>query len=311
MSFECPSCQTPLPVDESDAGGMVKCVSCGQSVAVVVGQAPPAVPPVPPSIVPLAPPPVRDENPLADLAGIARQAKKTEHRNKRFLVGRFVSLDTRSVVVILCGLTLICAAVYEAWSDNARIQQLSGMTSYSVRSMGDYGPRSLREQAVIPTCAYVVTWMLFMICFMVWSHLAHKNLRPLGSRELRYTPGGAVGWWFCPILNLWKPYRVMQEIWQGSDFRTLESGRSISGWLLGLWWTAHLVGVVLSYAAGIALTKAHNLADIAHAMRLDMYSAILSGVFAALAITIVASVSGKQSQRRDVLIAAERRGNYS
>ncbi len=29
---------------------------------------------------------------------------------------------------------------------------------------------------------------------------------------MRFTPGWAVGWYFVPVFNLWKPYQAMKEI---------------------------------------------------------------------------------------------------
>ena len=31
-----------------------------------------------------------------------------------------------------------------------------------------------------------------------------------------FTPGWSVGWFFVPIMNPWKPFQAMREIWQAS-----------------------------------------------------------------------------------------------
>ncbi len=59
----------------------------------------------------------------------------------------------------------------------------------------------------------IATWVLFL----VWTHLAAKNVRALGHQDLEYTPGWCVGWWFIPIMSLWKPLDALREVFKASD----------------------------------------------------------------------------------------------
>src|SRR5947209_8456564 len=59
-----------------------------------------------------------------------------------------------------------------------------------------------RQQAV--GAAQVLLRLTTVVVFGMWIYRANHNVRALGARELRYTPGWAVGWFFVPILNLWK-----------------------------------------------------------------------------------------------------------
>ena len=53
--------------------------------------------------------------------------------------------------------------------------------------------------------------------FLVWFGLSYRNLSFLGARDLVFTPGRAVGWWFVPLACWWKPYAALVEIWHASD----------------------------------------------------------------------------------------------
>ncbi len=57
--------------------------------------------------------------------------------------------------------------------------------------------------------------------FLLWVHRASKNLVSLGAHGQRFSPAWAVGWWFVPIMMLFRPYQVMAEIWRGSRPDTL------------------------------------------------------------------------------------------
>jgi len=48
--------------------------------------------------------------------------------------------------------------------------------------------------------------------FVPWLYRVHKNLSSLGARKLDCTSGWAVGLFFIPILNLFRPFQVMREV---------------------------------------------------------------------------------------------------
>ena len=66
---------------------------------------------------------------------------------------------------------------------------------------------------------------------------------------MEYTPGWAVGWFFLPIANLWKPYQAMKEVWALNAEGGRDAG-SAAGVLLPLWWFLWLAWNIVSNAAG-------------------------------------------------------------
>ncbi len=80
-----------------------------------------------------------------------------------------------------------------------------------------------------------LVYIAAIVMFCMWTYRVNANIHALGAANLRFTPGWAVGWYFVPIANLWKPYQVMKEIWRAS--------RNPSGWqddasssIVGWWW---------------------------------------------------------------------------
>jgi hypothetical protein len=53
--------------------------------------------------------------------------------------------------------------------------------------------------------------------FLMWVYAAHKNLPALGTPHPQFTPGWAVGWFFIPIMNFFKPCQAIMELAEGSD----------------------------------------------------------------------------------------------
>lgn len=99
--------------------------------------------------------------------------------------------------------------------------------------------------------AYVFTslisigiFILSVIFVAMWIHRAHANLHESGVEMLNFTPGWAVGWYFIPIMNLFKPFQAMRELWTESR-GVADSYASEAPGSLGLWWGAWIAGNIL------------------------------------------------------------------
>lgn len=67
--------------------------------------------------------------------------------------------------------------------------------------------------ALLQLAAYLISGVFFLI----WIYRVHRNLPALGVRRPRFSPRWAVGWFFVPILNLFRPYDVVRELWKESN----------------------------------------------------------------------------------------------
>lgn len=115
--------------------------------------------------------------------------------------------------------------------------------------------------------------LLGILLFLRWLYRSGRNLRELGAEGLRYGPGWLVGCYFVPVVNLWKPYRAMEEVWQASahplDWEKHSAPRSI-----GVWWTA-LVVSGLSGQLAVLLTR---LVDTPEGLVFPAYASLVSGL---------------------------------
>jgi hypothetical protein len=85
------------------------------------------------------------------------------------------------------------------------------------------------------------------IAILMWIFRANKNARALGA-DLEVSAGWAVGWYFIPIANLWKPYQAMKEIWQASVNPRYWRAQNRSA-LLPWWWLFWLASNIASNVA--------------------------------------------------------------
>ena len=86
-------------------------------------------------------------------------------------------------------------------------------------SGGDAPSPSPEETLSAPEVFYALSglgWTILMIpgmvLFFVWIRRANINADALVRSRMEFTPGWAVGWFFVPFANLFKPYQVMAEI---------------------------------------------------------------------------------------------------
>jgi hypothetical protein len=105
-----------------------------------------------------------------------------------------------------------------------------------------------------PATAFVVAVGIIVMVgstatFLAWFYRAYKNLDLAGVNTL-YAPGWAIGSFFVPLLNLIRPYRIMEEIWLENAGRLNDPNSTESpaeeqpGALLKWWWGCKLLSLM-------------------------------------------------------------------
>lgn len=89
------------------------------------------------------------------------------------------------------------------------------------------------------------TFLFSAIVFVVWTYRAAGNLRAIGAADPKISPGWAIGWYFVPLLNFWKPYQAMKRIADASE-RPFAPQLAASNPVLPVWWTGWIIGLLLS-----------------------------------------------------------------
>lgn len=144
------------------------------------------------------------------------------------------------------------------------------------------------------------------IFFLIWLYRAYKNLKPLNANP-DTTPGFAVGSFFIPILNLFRPFQTFQEMWRESDPETVIAGGirpmhafiedSSKSLLVIVWWGLWLLSNITS---GIAINWSRNaqiLNDYIVASWINMTSGVLT-IFAAIAcIVLIKKITDRQDEK--------------
>ena len=155
-----------------------------------------------------------------------------------------------------------------------------------------------------------VQFLLLIACavfFIRWFHRAYTNLLPLGAGELRYKPGWAIGAWFVPFLNLWRPKQIANDIWRASDpgyppGDWVWRGGSVPA-LYAVWWGLFLGSNWAGQIAGRLLFSADEISEMQGAT-IAYFVADGGDLLAAVAaILVVRRTTARQEDRARRLAA--------
>ena len=138
-----------------------------------------------------------------------------------------------------------------------------------------------------------------IVTFLIWLHRSYNNLLAFGVNGLKASPGWAVGYWFIPILNLFKPLSIVNEVWNNSGYRQGGSRRiSYSNTSLPMlhvfWWFAWIVSNVSGYIS-MKLVWDTNNSGVENSGTLVATVFDVTSILAAFClIKIVANITQKQ-----------------
>jgi len=72
----------------------------------------------------------------------------------------------------------------------------------------------LREGIV--ALVFVINSIVCIISFLRWTYKSSRISHLSGAKDLKFSPGWSVGWFFIPIATLWKPFQAFKQIYQVS-----------------------------------------------------------------------------------------------
>ena len=148
-------------------------------------------------------------------------------------------------------------ALLGIWSGSLEISLLEEMRSGYEATESEVEASDSR-QALVGMLQFLA-FLSTAILFGRWIFLSNQNARALGAKNMEFSPGWSVGWYFVPVLNLWRPYQAMKEIFRVSHLgfgneqvdrilAPVTSDIKIPG-VVRSWWALWVVSNVLGHAS--------------------------------------------------------------
>lgn len=94
----------------------------------------------------------------------------------------------------------------------------------------------------LASLADLIALLVCAVPFLKWTYRVVRNAR-LADAGLTVSPGWAIGWYFVPVLNLWRPYGSLRTVWL-SEARAQSRPYDLPG-AFPLWWWLWILTCVL------------------------------------------------------------------
>jgi len=147
---------------------------------------------------------------------------------------------------------------------------------------------------LVSSILLIVVLIGSVILIFRWIYLSNINSRLMGAKNMKFSPGWAIGWNFIPLMNLFMPFRVMKEIWKTSkDPKNWESLKTPS--IIIWWWPMTLTSSLVSQASLRAENNGSSADTLLVFAILDLAVTI---IWCILTINLVEEISQMQNQDR-------------
>jgi hypothetical protein len=97
---------------------------------------------------------------------------------------------------------------------------------------------------LLQLAAFIACW----IAFIIWIYAAYGNVDVISRGTRRYDRGWAIGAWFVPILNFFRPKQIYNDIYRAAGGRPEASPLVLAWWIM--WLVSNLVGNVAARSQG-------------------------------------------------------------
>lgn len=175
-------------------------------------------------------------------------------------------------------------------------------------SNNDLSSNDLRVQLI--SLLYLATYIISAVCFIQWFRRAYNNLA--ARNRINHDEGWAAGAWFVPIICLFRPYRIMNELFEKTHKlitdRTGASNENNEGMAyLGIWWALWIiVGYVGNYSLKRAF-KSDTIEDLTNSTIADIILSVCDIPLAILAILVVTAFAKKESRLLELETEAKKK----
>lgn len=198
-----------------------------------------------------------------------------------------------TLYLLYAGLVLAVAAILSGWAQHGLLAEMRAGVPIAE---GRPEANDAREQliALLQLAVFIAT----IVTWLVWQFRAYANLRLVGSRETEYTPGWSVGYWFIPILNLFRPYQITAELWRRSELQNARDplGGLSGPALIGVWWIVYLVSGGTGRVYASMMTRAKTLEQFITVTDLGIVNDSIVVGSTILAILVVRGIDRFQQQ---------------
>lgn len=199
------------------------------------------------------------------------------------------SVRTHATVALLVAcLMLNLVATYGGVLENAQIAAIRDTRAFDEAAVDELD----RRLNVIRAIQGVVS-LFTAVSFSVWTFRVVANAHAVAPSKLEYSPEWAVGSYFVPIVNLYRPLLALREAYDTFCSRLGEVPRR---WLLYLWWATFIGSTFVATIVVRMTANAQTIEAILQHSRVETATCVIAALLDIFAIAVVSRV-GRASSR--------------
>jgi hypothetical protein len=151
-------------------------------------------------------------------------------------------------------------------------------------------------------------WLTFLAVaatvavFLTWLWRTRVNAERLCRAEHRMSRGWTVGSWFVPVVNLWFPLRIVEDVWRTSRPGVPQDTDRVDGLpqspLVRAWWSAVLANVAVLVVLRVGTRGEGPIEALRSTATYDTVSTLLLLIAAVLLSRVIHQITQWQSTPR-------------
>lgn len=200
--------------------------------------------------------------------------------------------DQRAKTAIMLIWIVMCIEVISLGSSYMQYDLIQAAMSGEGFTTDEANANDTRETLV--SVVYMLAMIISGITFIQWFRRAYYNLHQRVD-HLNHSEGWAAGAWFVPFLNLFRPYQIMQELYEETvEFLGAYEYKDrvqLSTSILGVWWAVWVIKSVLGQVVFRMSRNVEEVSDILNVTIMSMVQHVLGIVAAFLVIRIIKEYS--------------------
>ena len=131
----------------------------------------------------------------------------------------------------------------------------------------------------------IAQFVLYLAAALVWTRLIGGAYRGLDAGSRRFRPDAAVSAWFVPVLNLWRPKEIVNDIWRAGGTEPSD--------LLTAWWLLFLATGWLPWSVMHFMLPGAEVWAVVH-----LAEAVGAGFAISVAVALIERVEAARALRR-------------
>lgn len=131
------------------------------------------------------------------------------------------------------------------------------------------------------------------VVYLCWLWRIRVNAEVFDASRHRMKRGWTIGAWFCPVVNLWFPHRIVADSWDASAPWGSRSGHTP----VNAWWTLWIASIFVGRFADSSSRQGQTADELHEAAGTMLFSDCLDIAAAVLAIVVVVRLTRLQERK--------------